>query len=29
MMAELDQLEDKIHAAVGLLEQFREEKRRL
>jgi len=29
MMAELDQLEDKIHAAVGLLETFREEKRRL
>ena len=29
MMAELDQLEDRIHAAVGLLEKFREEKRRL
>ena len=28
-MAELDQLEDRIHAAVGLLEKFREEKRRL
>lgn len=29
MMAELDQLEDRIHAAVGLLEKFREEKQRL
>ncbi|HEX5030697.1 MAG TPA: hypothetical protein VFX78_04465 [Candidatus Eisenbacteria bacterium] len=29
MMAELDQLEDRIHAAVGLLEKYREEKRRL
>ena len=29
MMAELDQLEDKIHAAVGLLEKYREEKRQL
>ncbi|HTK68730.1 MAG TPA: cell division protein ZapB [Candidatus Eisenbacteria bacterium] len=29
MMAELDQLEERIHAAVGLLEKYREEKRRL
>ena len=29
MIAELDQLEDRIHAAVGLLEKYREEKRRL
>jgi len=28
-MAELDQLEERIHAAVGLLEKYREEKRRL
>jgi predicted nucleic acid-binding Zn-ribbon protein len=29
MMAELDQLEERIHAAVGLLERYREEKRQL
>jgi|RhiMetStandDraft_4_1073278.scaffolds.fasta_scaffold70679_2 predicted nucleic acid-binding Zn-ribbon protein len=29
MIAELDQLEDRIHAAVGLLERYREEKRLL
>jgi len=29
MIAELDQLEDRIHAAVGLLEKYREEKRQL
>jgi len=29
MIAELDQLEDRIHAAVGLLERYREEKRQL
>jgi chromosome segregation ATPase len=29
MRAELDQLEERIHAAVGLLEKYREEKRRL
>lgn len=29
MMAELDQLEERIHAAVGLLEKYRDEKRRL
>jgi len=29
MIAELDQLEDRIHAAVGLLGRYREEKRQL
>jgi predicted nucleic acid-binding Zn-ribbon protein len=29
MIAELDQLEERIHAAVGLLERYREEKRQL
>ena len=29
MIAELDQMEDRIHAAVGLLERYREEKRQL